>query len=318
MVHINLFLLAACFLSTLGKVGGTESTAQILDTCHALKQAAEDIRQEGYSAIDKADKIREQAYQAKDEAYEMKECSRDASCGLETTLVETLVAVQSQTTANKLYIHEMRNTLTSLTNQLERLEQEQIKNNHCGILTSLTSKLDDMQQDIEDRIDEKTALISEKLLLKLHSMGIIKDKKKKSGELIPADKVEQSSTWRSDLGAKNAVDADPLTESHTLGDTSRQWFRYIFSEEQAIGRIKVINGVRNDLKYRLNGAKVYAMITEVHRRVCRDNTVIVREGDSVQDQTYFLDCTGNSGIGVEFVLDTGTYLEFGEIEVYAP
>ena len=71
MVHINLFLLAACFLSTLGKVGGTESTAQILDTCQALKKAAEDIRQEGYSAIDKADKIREQAYQAKDEAYEM-------------------------------------------------------------------------------------------------------------------------------------------------------------------------------------------------------------------------------------------------------
>ena len=68
----------------------------ILDTCRALKDDAQIIRHEGYTAIDKADRIRVQAYYTKDdayrilnEAYEDKESVLVAMSALEISLVET-------------------------------------------------------------------------------------------------------------------------------------------------------------------------------------------------------------------------------------
>ena len=60
------------------------------------------------------------------------------------------------------------------------------------------------------------------------------------------------------------------------------------------------------------------MLDNLNRLPCRVDTVEVREGDNLEAQTYYLDCTGNTGVGVEFVLDTRTCLVFSQIEVYAP
>ena len=43
------------------------------DTCREVREEAYTIRNEGYTAVDKADNIREQAYRKKDEAFELKE-----------------------------------------------------------------------------------------------------------------------------------------------------------------------------------------------------------------------------------------------------
>ena len=93
----------------------------MVDACNALKEEAQEIRREGYSAIDKADVIREQAYRVKDEAFELKdeaydikESAMEARSELERTLVETLALMKSQATVTNLYIQEIRTTLSSV------------------------------------------------------------------------------------------------------------------------------------------------------------------------------------------------------------
>ena len=371
MILLSLFFLALSF----GLVSGQQRNAtvmrpnskeSVLDSCQALKEEAQEIRQEGYSAIDKADIIRDQAYRVKDEAYDLKdeaydikESALEARSALETTLLETLILMRSQATATNLYIQEIRTTLSSLTTRIDKLEQgqgqiklefgavkqgqgqisrdlvalkqgqDQIKEKESYTLSSLTSKIDMMEEEIEDDIDEKVALLSEKQLTTLVTVEAIQeeqrsgenDREHKSGELIPATRVEQSSTIYNSIkshGPQKAVDGDINTLSHTghppLG---REWFRYYFAKEQAIGQIKVVNGVWDQHKTRLNGAKVFVMANDLHRSACRFNTIIVQEGVSLEAQTYYLDCTGNTGIGVEIVLDNN-YLELKEIGVYAP
>ena len=82
----------------------------------------------------------------------------------------------------------------------------------------------------------------------------------------------------------------------------------------------MVNGKLNEWRTRLNGAVVSVMVNdEGHRAACRSNTIVVREGATVEGQTYYLDCTGNSGIGIEVLLDKAdTCLELREIAVYAP
>ena len=103
----------------------------VVETCNSLKEEAQEIRREGYSAIDKADGIREQAYRVKDEAYELKEEAYEikesalvARSALEVTFVETLALMKSQATATNLYIQEIRSSLSSLSDRLESLEQD--------------------------------------------------------------------------------------------------------------------------------------------------------------------------------------------------
>ena len=370
MILLSLFFLALSF----GLVSGQQRNAtvmrpnskeSVLDSCQALKEEAQEIRQEGYSAIDKADIIRDQAYRVKDEAYDLKdeaydikESALEARSALETTLLETLILMRSQATATNLYIQEIRTTLSSLTTRIDKLEQgqgqiklefgavkqgqgqisrdlvalkqgqDQIKEKESYTLSSLTSKMDIMEEEIEVHIDEKVALLSEKLLTTLVTVEAIQeeqrsgenDREHKVGELIPATRVEQSSTYSSvtSYGPQKAVDGDINTFSHTGNPPlGRKWFRYYFAKEQAIGQIKVVNGVWNQLKTRLNGAKVFVMVNDLHRSACRFNTITVREGVSLEAQTYYLDCTGNTGIGVEIVLDNN-YLELKEIGVYTP
>ena len=141
MILLSLFFLALSF----GLVSGQQRNAtvialgmrpnskeSVLDSCQALKEEAQEIRQEGYSAIDKADIIRDQAYRVKDEAYDLKdeaydikESALEARSALETTLLETLILMRSQATATNLYIQEIRTTLSSLTTRIDKLEQGQ-------------------------------------------------------------------------------------------------------------------------------------------------------------------------------------------------
>jgi hypothetical protein len=93
------------------------------DTCQSLKLEAQQIRREGYTAIDKADSIREQAYRVKDEAFEMKETEMAARSELETTLVETIALIRSQSTVTNLYIQEIRGTLSDMKNRMEKIEE---------------------------------------------------------------------------------------------------------------------------------------------------------------------------------------------------
>ena len=149
--------------------------------------------------------------------------------------------------------------------------------------------------------------------------GLLDSCERTSGELIPAVKVEQSSTYPGHpVGSDKAIDGNLGTVSHTTCNLPRQWFRYQFSERQAIGQIKVVNGKKNHDKVWLNGLRVSVMLDNLNRLPCRVDTVEVREGDNLEAQTYYLDCTGNTGVGVEFVLDTRTCLVFSQIEVYAP
>ena len=124
-----------------------------------------------------------------------------------------------------------------------------------------------------------------------------------------------------DLGPEKAIDGNLNTLSHTdCGHNRPHWFRYYFSENRSVGRIKVVNGKLDHWRTRLNGAVVSVMVNdEGHRAACRSNTIVVREGATVEGQTYYLDCTGNSGIGIEVLLDKAdTCLELREIAVYAP
>ncbi len=137
------------------------------------------------------------------------------------------------------------------------------------------------------------------------------------GVLIPAHRVTQTSTW-GNLHPEYAVDGDLSTQSHTQCDDQSQSFKYYFSGLHSIGRIKVVNGKTNSNKWRLDGMTVYAMKNDQHMKHCPVNTLNVREGDSIEDQTYYLDCNGQTGIGVWFFLGKQACLEFKEIEVYAP
>ena len=185
------------------------SKNSILNACQALKEDAQVIRHEGYSAIDKADTIREQAYRVKDEAYEIRddayeirESALEARSTLEGTLVETLELMKNQATVNNLYIQEVRTSLSSLMARMDRLEQglEGVEQGLEGV--------EHGQEKIEEILGVTEAHVR--------------------GELIPATRVEQSST-HSILGPERAVDGDLSTQSQT-GHMVGPWFRYYFSE----------------------------------------------------------------------------------------
>ncbi|KAL5264850.1 hypothetical protein ACHWQZ_G005804 [Mnemiopsis leidyi] len=137
MSILSLFLIVICLTQVEGEeeVGlqsrRPDSLGGVVETCNTLKEEAQQIRREGYSAIDKADGIREQAYRVKDqayelkeEAYEIKESALEARSALEGTLVETLALMKSQATTTNLYIQEIRASLSSLSERLESLEQD--------------------------------------------------------------------------------------------------------------------------------------------------------------------------------------------------
>ena len=219
-------------------------------------------------SLDKAEALKEEAYRAKDEAYAIREKGLEARSALESTLVETLDLIKTQAISTNLNIQEIKTSLSSMAARLETLEQ----------------RLEDMEEREE----------------KLEIGG---------GELIPAARVAQSTTLRiaghpeSHWGPEKAIDGNFDSYSHTVCNHHPHWFRYYFSEKRSVGRIRVVNGKINQWKTRLNGARVSVMVNdEGHRADCRLNTINVREGDSVQAQTYYLDCTGNSGIGVSFFL----------------
>lgn len=179
----NLFLLVLCTQLVLGDTDlegrppGREGS--VVDACNALKEEAQEIRREGYSAIDKADAIREQAYRVKDEAFELKdeaydikERAMEARSELETTLVETLALMKSQATVTNLYIQEIRKTLSSLSSRMDRLE---------GMIEEIGQKVEDSASEVAEKVSEtqstaatiknrQQAWISEIRLISLYKM----------------------------------------------------------------------------------------------------------------------------------------------------
>ena len=323
-----------------GKRPGSKDS--VLETCQALHDAAQLIRLEGYTAIDKAELIRDQAYRVKDEAYEIKdeayeikESVLEARTQHETTLIETLGLIHQQALATSLYIDEIRNTLGSVLSRIDSLEERfqgtqdelsKVKQGMEGLsndisevkegLEGIDGELDEVKQGLEElgqSVDDGISGLSEAVSDKLTKLEKLQTQK-----LIPAARVAQSTTYSDGSGPEKAVDGNYNSQSHTNAGQPRQWFRYYFSDKRSVGLIKVVNGKLNSNRVRLNGAKVSVMVNESVRRSCREDTITVRDGETIQSQTYYLDCSGNSGIGVEFVLDTGTYLEFRQIEVYAP
>ena len=133
MILVALFLLTACSEAISGnhpklvEANRANSKDSILVTCQALKEDAQEIREEGYSAINRADMIREQAYRVKDEAYVIKESALLEKSGLEIFLVETFALMKNQATANNLYIQEIRASLSSVVTRMESLELGQAK-----------------------------------------------------------------------------------------------------------------------------------------------------------------------------------------------
>ena len=127
------------------------------DTCYALKLAAQQIRREGYTAIDKADFIREQAYRLKDEAYEVRESAMEARSALETTLVETIALVRSQSTVTNLYIQEIRSTLSDIKKKMEDMEER---------MENMEEKMEEQDKKEEDRfaaLDEHSKTVERKI-----------------------------------------------------------------------------------------------------------------------------------------------------------
>ena len=210
-------------------------------------------------------------------------------------LDKTLSLMRSQVNSTNMYVQDIRISLKSVTTRMDQLEQALEK--------------------VEQSVAEKILKLEETVLGLLKAM----ETAQKSGVLIPAVKVEQSSTFPGlPVGPEKAVDGHLATQSHTTCTLPRQWFKYHFSQRQAVGQIMVVNGKMNVHKDRLNGMRVSVMVDNLNRLPCRVDTVEVREGDTFEAQTYYLDCSGNTGVGVEFVLDTTNCLEFREIAVYSP
>eukprot|EP00116_Pleurobrachia_bachei_P011348 sb/3471610/ len=137
------------------------------------------------------------------------------------------------------------------------------------------------------------------------------------GKFLRAAMVSMSSQYY-DLGAGYAVDGDLNAASHTECSGQHQWFKYYFDGRYSIGKIKVINGKFNWNRIRLDCVVVYAMTDTTYNNMasCTIDTIHVRDGETVDDQTYWLDCGGKSGFGLWFFKGTGDCLEFTEIEVY--
>ena len=93
-------------------------------SCRSTELAAQQIRREGYAAIDKADGIREQAYRVMEEALEMKESALEAKSALESVLVEAITLFRSQSSATNVYIQEMRTTLGDIEDKIGELEDK--------------------------------------------------------------------------------------------------------------------------------------------------------------------------------------------------
>ena len=129
----------------------------LLNPCEGVRAEAYQIRREGYTAVNQAGEIREEAYRKKDEALELKEealelkeSTMERRLELETTLVETLALMKSQATATNLYIQEMRTTLNSIADRVDKLEK------------TVETKIEELKTDVEELktgVEEKSGAI---------------------------------------------------------------------------------------------------------------------------------------------------------------
>ena len=154
-------------------VGSTSEVSQrkadlegdLLDTCNSLKLEAQEIRREAYTVINKADAIRDQAYRVQDEAFEIKdealdvkEKTMEAKSELESTLIETLLLVRSQSTVTNLYIQEIRSSISSMERKMEELEEK---------MEGLEEKMEGKIGELEDHSTTVKNMVSEQAAVSL-------------------------------------------------------------------------------------------------------------------------------------------------------
>ena len=125
--------------------------------------AAQQIRREGYAAIDKADAIREQAYRVMEEALEMKKSALEAKSALESVLVEAITLFRSQSSATNVYIQEMRTTLGDIEDKIGDLEDK-------------IEGVEDKIEGVEERMDKQDEKIEENFAVLGEQTNGIKEK----------------------------------------------------------------------------------------------------------------------------------------------
>lgn len=262
------------------------------DTCQSLKQEAQQIRKEGYTAIDKANSIREEAHRLKDEAFEMKESEMKARSELESTLVETIALIRSQSTFTNQYIQDIKGTLSDIKNRMEKIEETMEEQE--GKEEKRFSTLSGHSETLEKKMLEQAAVsssissrvtntLSAALTLKTRQEAQISEIRMISLYKVTGQNNPNSdSSYSSDLAVDGMMTfdkhhwSDVRTYSHT-GSTAAGnklwlelggWFR--------IHKIKIWN-LRHCCQEQLVGAHIYAdtrlIGTVVHVRGTYDFTI---------------------------------------------
>lgn len=207
----------------------------VLFLCVARK--VDELKEEAYE-------LKEEAHKLKEEAYELKVGVLEAKLDLEKSLLETLALMRNQSTANSLYIEEIRSTLTTLSTRMDELEGKM----DTGTET-MVREMEQTRQAATTIKNRQKAWLSEIRLISLYKM-------------TGADNEHPSSHY-SDL----IVDGQFVHDRHT--DNSMRTFFYSASDAQdnnlwiqlggifKIHKIKILN-LRHCCQERLIGAHVYA------------------------------------------------------------
>ncbi|KAL5249719.1 hypothetical protein ACHWQZ_G018515 [Mnemiopsis leidyi] len=136
------------------KVAEAQVRTGVWDACNNIREEAQTIRNEGYSAVSRADEIRENAYRTKEEAFQVKEEALEVKesvlagrLTMETTLVETLALIRSQATATSLHIQDMKESLKSIVVRVNRLEEKAQERS-----AMLDTKIEELHEGVAESI----------------------------------------------------------------------------------------------------------------------------------------------------------------------
>lgn len=227
-------------------VGSTSEVSQrkadlegdLLDTCNTLKLEAQEIRREAYTVINKADAIRDQAYRVqdealeiKDEALDVKEKTMEAKSELESTLIETLLLVRSQSTVTNLYIQEIRSSISSMERKMEGLEEkmeglEEKMEAKIGELEKKTEELEDHSTTVKNMVSEQAAVslqISDHVTETLSSTKTVRKRQEvqmSEVRLISLYKMTGTNNHLNNHDSDLAVDGMVTFGQHHWGDTA--------------------------------------------------------------------------------------------------
>jgi len=140
----------------------------------------------------------------------------------------------------------------------------------------------------------------------------------KEALLLQYSDVTQSSTLKG-MSADMAVDGDLKTMSATTRTGKKNaWFNIMLAEPGRVGKVEIVNGNTGRKKDMLNRATVY---TEYNGRKEECGTIAVTDEETIEGQTYTVDCKGEPASSVRIVQkykwNKRKSLELKEVRVYA-